>query len=249
MDLQTLPNICKSTNDSMHFWKIMSFLSPKKVFNSSLSNSYWHLIVLYLFNIQTWIAYANEANIPLYNPFLRSVSVVKGDIFAFILREISLGSYYDGEWHHVCIVWKNKKGSWKFFVDGAITDSGSNFQAGHVIRGGGVVIIGQVQNFAPGDPSGFQYSQGFVGRITGMNLWDFIPPQDEVLRMSQTCSMEIGNVLQWLDFENNYHCNVILENPSSCPNAQHWSKKFNPTISFKSKILICLLRFIGIHVN
>jgi len=249
MDLQTLPNICKSTNDSMHFWKIMSFLSPKKVFNSSLSNSYWHLIVLHLFNIQTWIAYANEANIPLYNPFLRSVSVVKGDIFAFILREISLGSYYDGEWHHVCIVWKNKKGSWKFFVDGAITDSGSNFQAGHVIRGGGVVIIGQVQNFAPGDPSGFQYSQGFVGRITGMNLWDFIPPQDEVLRMSQTCSMEIGNVLQWLDFENNYHCNVILENPSSCPNAQHWSKKFNPTISFKSKILICLLRFIGIHVN
>lgn len=137
-------------------------------------------------------------------------------LLAFILRYISLGGYYDGMWHHVCILWANKKGSWKLIVDGVIIDSGSNFQAGHVIRGGGVVIIGQDQNFAPGDPSGFQYSESFVGSISGMNLWDFIVPQDEILRMSKTCNMGIGNVLQWLDFENKYHGDVILENPSSC---------------------------------
>ena len=104
-----------------------------------------------------------------------------------------------------------------------ITDSGSNFQTDHVIKGGGVVIIGQDQDLFPGDPSGFQYSESFVGSISGMNLWDFIVPRDEILRMSQVCGMEIGNVLQWLDFENKYHGDVILENPSSCqaPDAQH----------------------------
>ena len=109
------------------------------------------------------------------------------------------------------------------FVDDVIIDSGSNFQTGHVIKGGGLIIIGQHQDLFPGDLSGFQFSQGFVGRISGMNLWDFIVPQQEILRMSQTCSLAVGNVLQWLDFENKYHGDVILENPSSCqvPNAKH----------------------------
>ena len=137
-------------------------------------------------------------------------------ILAFIHRYISLGAYYDGIWHHVCILWANKKGSWKLIVNGVIIDFGSNFQSGHVIRGGGVAVIGQDQNVAPGDPSGFQYSESFVGSISGMNLWDFIVPQDGILRMSKTCNMGTGNVFQWLDFENKYHGDVILEIPSSC---------------------------------
>lgn len=114
------------------------------------------------------------------------------------------------------------------FADDVIIDSGINFQTGHVIKGGGVVIIGQHQElFSEGDQSGFQYSQGFVGRISGMNLWDFIVPQKKILRMSQTCGVEIGNVLQWLDFETKYHGDVILENPSSCqiPSAKQGTKK------------------------
>ena len=161
---------------------------------------------------------------PCTIPSLRSVSCeIESVIFVFILRGISLGGYYDGRWHHVCIFWRNKDGSWKLFVDDVIIDSGSNFQTGHVIKGGGVTIVGQHQGLLPGEPSGFQHSQGFVGRISGMNLWDFIVPQQEILRMSQTCGVGIGNVLQWLDFETKYHGDVILENPSSCqaPNAKH----------------------------
>ena len=159
----------------------------------------------------------------MYNPFLRSISF-QSVIYAFIFRHISLGEFYDGRWHHVCIVWESKNGFWRLFVDSVIIDSGSNFQTGHVIKGGGVVIIGQRQDLSPGDPSGFQYSQGFVGRISGMNLWDFIvPPKYMILHMSQTCGMGTGNVLQWLDFETKYHGDVILENPSSCqgPKAKH----------------------------
>lgn len=102
------------------------------------------------------------------------------------------------------------------FVDDVIIDSGSHFQTGHVIKGGGVIIIGQHQDLFPGDPSGFQYSKGFVGRISGMNLWDFIVTQQQMLRVSQKCGVGIGNVLQWSDFEDKFHGDVILENPSSC---------------------------------
>ena len=102
-----------------------------------------------------------------------------------------------------------------------IIDSGSDFQTGHVIKGGGVVIIGQRQDLSPGDPNGFQYSHGFVGRISGMNLWDFKVSTNTIQRsMSQTCGLETGNVLQWLDFETRYHGDVILENPSSCQAAK-----------------------------
>ena len=120
-------------------------------------------------------------------------------------------------------MWENKSGIWRLFVDDVTIDFGGNFQKGHVIKGGGVVILGQHQDLYPGDPSGFQYSHGFVGRISGMNLWDFVMPRHEVQRMSQTCGIGIGNVLQWLDFETKYHGDVILENPSSCqvPNARH----------------------------
>ena len=165
---------------------------------------------------------------PCAIPPLRSVSFeIESVIFAFIFRGISLGDYYDGLWHHVCISWTNKNGFWKLFVEDVIIDSGSQFQTGHVIRGGGVIIIGQHQDVFPGDPNGFQHSRGFVGRISGINLWDFNVPQHELLRMSQTCGVGIGNVLQWLDFENKYHGDVILENPSSCqvPNADDWSEK------------------------
>ena len=71
-------------------------------------------------------------------PSLRSVSVK----FVFIFRGISLGDYCDGLWQHVCISWTNKNGSWKLFVEDVIIDSGGNFQTGHVINGGRVIIIG-----------------------------------------------------------------------------------------------------------
>ncbi|XP_078382468.1 C-reactive protein 1.1-like [Oculina patagonica] len=145
---------------------------------------------------------------------------IKKDLFYIngYYVNIPLGSYYNGIWHHVCMAWANANGSWKLTIDGIITDSGTSFQAGHVINGGGVVVIGQDQDYVLG---GFQYSESFVGSISGMNLWSTVLPQDEVLRMSETCNVGIGNVLQWSDFENKIHGDVILEDPSSCqvPNA------------------------------
>ena len=106
-------------------------------------------------------------------------------------------------------------------LNGATIDSGSSFKKGHVIKGGGVIVIGQDQDYAPGDPSGFDYSESFVGSISGVNLWDDILSQDELLLMSSTCNTGIGNVLQWSDFEDSFHGDVIIEDPSSCqaPNA------------------------------
>ena len=116
----------------------------------------------------------------------------------------------------MCIKWKNDDGNWRVVVDGAIINSGTSFQTGHVIQTGGVLLVGQEQDYAPEDPNGFSWSQGLMGSIIDMNLWNHIIYQDEVARMSQTCDSQIGNVLKWSDFQISLHGDVIVESPSLC---------------------------------
>lgn len=107
------------------------------------------------------------------------------------------------------MLWKNGDGNWRVFVDGAIIDSGNSFQTGHVITTGGMLLVGQGQDQGPGD-------QSFVGSISGMNVWNKVFHQQEILRMSKTCEAQVGNVLQWSEFQVSLHGDVIVESPSSC---------------------------------
>lgn len=102
------------------------------------------------------------------------------------------------------------------FVDGAVINYGNDFQKGHVIKTGGVLLVGQEQDKAFGDPSGFSFSQSFMGSISGMNVWNKALNQDKILRMSKTCDKQVGNVLRWPDFQIALHGDVIVESPSSC---------------------------------
>ena len=81
-----------------------------------------------------------------------------------------------------------------------------------------MIVIGQDQDNAPGDPAGFQYAESFVGSISGVNLWNTVLPQDQILLMSSECERGIGNVFKWAEFKNiqKFHGGVILEEPSSC---------------------------------
>ena len=97
-----------------------------------------------------------------------------------------------------------------------MTDSGNNLAKGHVIKGGGVVILGQDQDDIPGDPAKFELVQSFVGSITGVNLWDNVQTQETIQLMSETCNTGTGNVLQWSEFLNTFHGDVIIQNPTAC---------------------------------
>lgn len=121
-----------------------------------------------------------------------------------------LGKYYDGQKHHVCVKWENKAGLWNLTVDGKFTNHGSGFQVGHVIRRGGIVIVGQDQD-SYGDA--FQWHQSFTGKISGINLWSRVVSHNEILRMSKICYTENGDVLKWPDFVVSRY-NVEMQCPS-----------------------------------
>ena len=121
-----------------------------------------------------------------------------------------LGKYYDGQKHHVCVKWENKAGSWNLTVDGQITNHGSRFKVGHVIRRGGIVIVGQDQDSYGGT---FQWYQSFTGKISGINLWSRVLSNNEILRMSKIYYTENGDVLKWPDFVVSRY-NVEMQCPS-----------------------------------
>ena len=50
-----------------------------------------------------------------------------------------------------------------FFLDCGLT--------GHVIRGGGALVLGQEQDSVGGS---FQSFQSFIGEMTGVNIWNHV---------------------------------------------------------------------------
>ncbi|XP_078367062.1 neuronal pentraxin-2-like isoform X1 [Oculina patagonica] len=104
----------------------------------------------------------------------------------------------DGKWHHICATWENTAGSWNLFKDGKVAASGKGLKTGHVIRGGGALVLGQEQDSVGGT---FDAGQSFIGEMTGVNIWDRAINDTEIMRMSQSCLTGVGNVFQWSDLK------------------------------------------------
>ena len=100
-------------------------------------------------------------------------------------------------------------------MDGHVINNGSRFRVGHVIPGGGYLVIGQDQDKFR-DPSGFVLSQSFVGSISGLNIWSHVLPRNEILRMCKACNTGTGDILRWSDFFNSRHGDVVVRCPSKC---------------------------------
>ena len=82
---------------------------------------------------------------------------------------------------------------------------------GHVIRGGGALVLGQEQDNVGGS---FQDHQSFVGEMTGVNIWDHVIDDEEIKRMSKSCLAGAGNVFQWSDFKPHLKGSVEIIKPS-----------------------------------
>lgn len=92
-------------------------------------------------NYGTILSYATESSDNMltltdYNGF---VLYVRG---RNVVTDITLN---DGEWHFVCVNWQSVGGSYEIFIDGRLSDSGTNLSAGEVIEANGTLIIGQEQ--------------------------------------------------------------------------------------------------------
>jgi len=117
----------------------------------------------------------------------------------------------DRKWHHICATWENTSGSWKLYKDGKVGAAGKGLKTGHVIRGGGALVLGQEQDAVGGS---FDANQCFIGEMTGVNIWDHVIGEQEIKRMSRSCMGSVGNVFRWPDFKAHLKGSVKIIKPS-----------------------------------
>ena len=120
-------------------------------------------------------------------------------IFDTFLRRRTYATVGDGEWHHICVSWESSSGSWKFYKDGGLAEDGTNLKRGYTIRQGGTLVFGQEQDSVGG---GFQVSQSFQGKLSGINVWDHVLTSAKIKEMSTTCVLneeDNGNVYKWVE--------------------------------------------------
>lgn len=120
----------------------------------------------------------------------------------------------DGRWHHICVSWENKLGSWKLYKDGFVASSGIWFQAGRVIRSGGSLTLAQEQDSLGGS---FEKHQGFIGMLTNVNVWNYVLSTAHIKQMSKVCLPgREGNVYKWSDFIHGREGKARVVMPSPC---------------------------------
>lgn len=74
----------------------------------------------------------------------------------------------DGEWHHVAFTWRSRDGSYQFYIDGRVVESGT-LAMGATIDGGGTLVVGQDQDSLGGD---FDGQQAYVGSLDELAIYD-----------------------------------------------------------------------------
>ena len=124
----------------------------------------------------------------------------------------------DGKWHQICVTWKNSDGSFQLYKDAEPGFTGTDFQTGYTIKGGGILTVGQEQDrdsdYKCGD--NFDASQSVQGSIANLNLWSCVLPDEAISEMYQSCYRGEGDVLKWSDFKHNVQGDTEVVVPNPC---------------------------------
>jgi len=72
-------------------------------------------------------------------------------------------------------------------------------------------VLGQEQDSVGGS---FDANQSFIGEMTGVNIWDHVIRDQEIMRMSKSCLAGEGNVFKWRDFKTHVRGSVKIIKPS-----------------------------------
>ena len=62
----------------------------------------------------------------------------------------------------------------------------------------------------------FDSYQAFEGRLSRVNVWNFIISSNTIKEMSRGCGLWSGNIVSWYNFKNNIFGNIQIITPSSC---------------------------------
>ncbi|XP_057673636.1 neuronal pentraxin-2-like [Corythoichthys intestinalis] len=101
-----------------------------------------------------------------------------------------------GNWQHICVSWTQSGGDWQAYQGGKLRGQGHGLAAGHDIRPGGVLILGQEQDSLGG---GFDSTQALVGELSQMGLWDRVLSADQVASLARCGMVTQGSVASWTE--------------------------------------------------
>ncbi|KAF3700437.1 Neuronal pentraxin receptor [Channa argus] len=105
-----------------------------------------------------------------------------------------------GSWQHICVSWNQKGGAWQAYQGGKLRGEGHALAAGHHIRPGGVLVLGQEQvNTSDYLGGGFDSSQALVGELSQVGLWDRVLSSGQVASLSRCSKVSQGNVAPWTE--------------------------------------------------
>nr|XP_020476932.1 neuronal pentraxin receptor-like [Monopterus albus] len=101
-----------------------------------------------------------------------------------------------GSWQHICMSWSQKGGAWQAYQGGKLRGEGHALAAGHHIRPGGMLILGQEQDSLGG---GFDSSQALVGELSQVGLWDRVLSANQVASLARCGGVTQGSVAPWTE--------------------------------------------------
>ncbi|XP_020506968.1 neuronal pentraxin-2 [Labrus bergylta] len=101
-----------------------------------------------------------------------------------------------GSWQHICVSWSQKGGAWQAYQGGKLRGQGHALAAGHNIRPGGVLILGQEQDSLAG---GFDSTQALVGELSQVGVWDRVLSSSQVASLARCSKVTQGSVAPWTE--------------------------------------------------
>ena len=100
------------------------------------------------------------------------------------------------QWTHVCMGWSSLFGTLSLHVNGSLTQSKTNFNAGTVIFGNGVLLFGQEKDNPPTCDTA-SISEAYKGEITQFYVWNRMLTVNE-MRQAMTFAPTYDNLaLDW----------------------------------------------------
>ncbi|XP_073686596.1 C-reactive protein-like [Garra rufa] len=109
---------------------------------------------------------------------------------------------------HLCVTWTSATGLTAVWVDGR-RSSVQVYKAGHRVRAGGAVVLGQDPDSYLGD---FETEQSFVGEIKDVYMWNYVLSDGQIRAVytNQKAYMPKGNVFDWNTIKYYTHGNVVV---------------------------------------
>jgi len=86
-----------------------------------------------------------------------------------------------------------------------------------VIKGGGVMVLGQEQDSLGGS---FSPEEAFTGDLSQLNVWNKVLSPHEIYNLVRNCFTEAGNVKAWADFQTGLQGVYVLTNKSHACNCE-----------------------------